>query len=71
MEWLIWLGAATSLAGVAVIVWCAVAVLRARRAGLDEAAMRSRLQRLVIYNMAALGVSVLGLMLVVLGIMLA
>lgn len=71
MEWLIWLGAVTSLGGVAVIVWCAVAVMRARRAGLDDAAMRNRLQRLVIYNMAALGVSVLGLMLVVMGVMLA
>ncbi len=71
MEWLIWLGAAVALCGVGMILWCVLAVLRARRAGLGEDALRARLQRLVIYNMAALGVSVLGLMLVVLGILMS
>lgn len=63
-------GAVVTLAGVAGLVWCIVLVLRARRAGLAEAEMRARLQQLVALNLAALGVSALGLMLVVVGILL-
>ena len=65
---IIWAGAAVTLGGVAGLVACIVYILRLRRAGLDEAAMRARLQRGVAWNMAALFVSVLGLMLVVVGI---
>ncbi|PQO22236.1 hypothetical protein C2I36_14130 [Rhodobacteraceae bacterium WD3A24] len=70
MEWLIWSGAAVSLAGVAGLVWCVLYALRARRAGLDDAGLRARLQRAVAMNMAALMVSALGLMMVIAGIML-
>lgn len=70
MELLIWIGAAVSLAGLAGILWCILAALRARRAGGDEAAQRKRMQRVVAVNMAALFVSTIGLMLVVLGIIL-
>ncbi|HHX90321.1 MAG TPA: hypothetical protein GX700_11270 [Paracoccus sp.] len=65
---IIWSGAALTLAGVAGLVACIVYILRLRRAGLDDSAMRARLQRGVVWNMAALFVSVLGLMLVVVGI---
>ncbi len=65
---LIWAGAAVSLMGLAGIVWSIVAVARARRAGLDDAALRARLQRMVGVNMGALFVSVIGLMMVVLGV---
>ena len=71
MDILIWSGAAISAAGLAGILWCIVAVARARRAGLDEPALRARLQKAVTLNLAALMVSMLGLMLVVLGIVLA
>lgn len=70
MDWLIWIGAAISLAGVAGLVWCILLATRARRAGLSDEEMRARLQRVVMLNMAALGVSALGLMCVVLGILL-
>lgn len=70
MDWLIWTGAAVSLLGVAGLMYCIVIAARAKRAGLDDDTMRSRLKKLVILNMAALFVSALGLMLVVLGIML-
>ena len=65
---IIWSGAALTLAGVAGLVACIVYILRLRRAGLDDSTMRAKLQRGVIWNMAALFVSVLGLMLVVVGI---
>lgn len=71
MEWLIWTGAATSLAGVAGLVWCIVYTLRARRAAMDETTLRVRLQKAVVMNLAALMVSALGLMMVVIGILLS
>ncbi|WP_112874770.1 hypothetical protein [Paracoccus endophyticus] len=67
---LIWGGAALTAAGLIGIVWCIAAVVGARRAGVDDAAMRARMQRVVAVNMAALAASMLGLMAVVLGIML-
>jgi hypothetical protein len=70
MDWLIWIGAAISLGGVAGLIRCIQLALRARNAGLEDAAMRARLQQIVTLNLAALGVSALGLMLVVAGILL-
>lgn len=68
MDILIWIGAAVTVLGFVGVVWSIVLVLRARRAGLDEAGMRQRLQRALPINIGALLLSVLGLMLVVLGI---
>ncbi len=70
MQVLIWMGAALSLCGIAGLGYCILRATRARRAGLEDAAMRAELQRVVLINMAALGVSALGLMLVVAGIVL-
>jgi hypothetical protein len=70
MEWLIWIGAAVSLAGLAGLVWCIVLAARAKRAGLSDDAMRARLKGIVALNMGALFVSAFGLMLVVVGIIL-
>ena len=70
MEALVWIGAALSLAGVAGLIWCILMALRARRSGMEDEAMRAELQRVVVLNMAALGVSALGLMCVVAGIIL-
>ena len=68
MAGLIWSGAALTLAGVAALLWCVVQAFRARSAGLADAGLRARLQPILIVNLAALGVSALGLILVVLGI---
>ena len=70
MEILIWIGAALTLLGIAGLGWCIVMALNARRAGLDEAAMRTAMQRVVALNMGSLGLSALGLMMVVAGILL-
>ncbi|UOA27770.1 hypothetical protein [Pseudosulfitobacter sp. DSM 107133] len=67
---LIWTGAAISLAGLAGLVWCIVRVTRAKRAQLDDDAMRAVLKSVVPLNLGALFVSAFGLMLVVLGIFL-
>jgi hypothetical protein len=71
MTALIWAGAVLSLAGVGGLLWCIILALKARRAGLTDDAMRARLQHIVTLNMAALGISALGLMLVVAGILLS
>lgn len=70
MEWLIWAGAVVSTIGLAGIIACIVKVTQARRAGLDDAALRAKLQRVVVWNMGALFISVIGLMMVVTGILL-
>lgn len=71
MELLIWIGAAISLLGLAGIIGCAMAVVRARRASLDDAAMRARLQRVVAWNLGSLLTSALGLIMVVVGVILS
>jgi hypothetical protein len=67
-EWLIWAGVAVTLVGVAGLLASGVYALRLRKAGLDEATLREKLRRGVVLNMAALFCSVIGLMLVILGI---
>jgi len=70
MEYLIWAGALVSLTGLAGLIWVIVAMMRARREGLDDASMRERIKRLLPLNLGALFLSVIGLMLVVVGILL-
>ncbi|NCO87065.1 MAG: hypothetical protein GW886_10605 [Rhodobacterales bacterium] len=70
MDILIWIGAAITLAGFVGIVASIVMVTRARRAGLDDATLRARLQRVLPLNLGALFLSVIGLFVVVAGIML-
>lgn len=70
MDLLIWLGAAVSLVGLAGLIYCIVLAVRAKRAGLEGEEMRARLQRVVVLNMAALLISAIGLMMVIVGIFL-
>ena len=71
MEYLIWGGAGVTLVGLAGLIYSAVLVMRARRAGLDDAALRAAMQRALVWNMRALALSALGLMMVVVGVILA
>ena len=70
MDILIWTGVAVSLAGLAGLVWCILRVLRAKRAGLDDDALKAAVAKVVPWNMAALFLSVIGLMIVIIGIFL-
>ncbi|WP_296476579.1 hypothetical protein [Roseinatronobacter sp.] len=70
MDTLIWIGAAISLAGVAGLFWCIFYVIKLRKQSLEDAELRARMQKAVIMNFAALAVSTLGLMMVVVGIFL-
>ena len=71
MDILIWIGAAVTVLGFVGVVWSIVLVVRARRAGLDDAGLRQRLQGALPVNLGALLLSMLGLMLVVLGVVLS
>ncbi|MGI3168454.1 hypothetical protein ACRARG_04835 [Pseudooceanicola sp. C21-150M6] len=70
MQFLIWTGAAVSLAGLAGLIWCILRVLGAKRAGLDDEALKAAVAKVVPWNMAALFLSVIGLMMVIMGIFL-
>ena len=71
MEALIWIGAALSGLGLAGLVLSIVRVLRAKRANLSDADLRAAVQKALPLNMGALAVSVIGLMMVIVGINLA
>jgi hypothetical protein len=71
MESLVWIGALVSLIGLAGIIYCIVRMGKAKRAKLSDDDMRSAIQSIVPINMGALFLSVIGLMLVVVGILLA
>jgi hypothetical protein len=71
MEYLIWGGAGLTLAGLIGLIYSAVLVIRARRAGMDDAALRAAMQRALVWNVGALALSGLGLMMVVVGVILA
>ena len=70
MEILIWIGSILSLLGLLGLLWCIKTVLRAKKAAVSDEELRVSLQKVVPYNMAALFLSAIGLMLVILGIML-
>ena len=71
MPLLVYVGTAIALAGLLTLGWCIWAAIAAKRAGLPDADLRARLQRIVTINMGALLISVLGLMSVVMGIFLS
>ena len=71
MELLIWIGAAITLLGFLGLLWSVVLVARARREGLDDDALRARLRGAMPVNIGALFLSLFGLMLVIVGVILA
>lgn len=70
MGWLVLIGSILAVIGLLLLGYCIYEALAAKRSGLDDDAMRARLQKIVAINMGALLLSVLGLMCVVLGVFL-
>ena len=70
MEIVIWIGAALTVIGLIGIGYSIVAVVKARRAGLDDAALRAQVSKILPINLIALFVSMIGLMAVIVGVML-
>ncbi|MFY9210889.1 MAG: hypothetical protein WAO69_07155 [Aestuariivita sp.] len=70
-EVIIWAGAAVSIIGLAGLFWSIIRVARARRAfANDDEALRAEVQKALPLNLGALFLSVIGLMMVVVGIFL-
>jgi hypothetical protein len=70
MAILIPIGAVVTLLGLGGLIWCILRVARARKSGLDDEALRSVMQKTVALNLGALFFSVIGLMIVVVGLLL-
>lgn len=70
MEILIWLGAIISLLGLCGLFWCIVKVWKARKSGMADQELRDQVRNVVPLNTGALFLSVIGLMMVIIGIML-
>lgn len=68
---LIWIGATLSVIGLIGIIYSIVAVTKAKRAKLEDAELRARMSKVLPINLGALLVSVIGLMCVIVGIVLA
>lgn len=71
LDALIWAGTGLSLLGLMGLVYCILRVSRAKRSNLDDDAMRAELKKMVPVNLGALFLSVIGLMIVIVGIFLA
>ena len=70
MEILIWIGSILSILGLIGLLWCIKTVIKAKKLADSDEELRTSLQKVVPINMAALFLSAIGLMLVILGIML-
>ena len=71
LDALIWFGTALSVLGLLGLVYCILRVSRAKKADLSDAAMRAELKKMVPINLGALFLSMIGLMIVIVGIFLA
>lgn len=67
-EFIVWGGAALSLAGLVGLIWCILRVNKARKAGLSDDELRAAVQAVLPWNLGSLFLSVLGLMMVIIGI---
>ena len=70
MDALIWTGAVLSLIGLVGLIWCIFKVSSAKKSQQDDAAMRATLRAVMPVNLAALFLSVIGLIMVIVWIFL-
>lgn len=68
MENLVWVGAAVSLLGLVGLVASILRVSKARKSGLSDEELRAAVQKVLPLNLGSLGLSVIGLMIVIVGI---
>lgn len=70
MQEMVWGGTAVTLIGVTLLIWCVRLASQVRHGAVaDPEAARAALTRVLYWNMAALGIATLGLMVVVVGIL--
>lgn len=68
MGWLIWVGTFISIVGLAGLMLSVVKVFKLRKQGLPDEEMRVAIQKVMPLNLGSLFLSVIGLMVVMLGI---
>ena len=68
MQYLIWIGTVISVIGLAGIIMSITRVSRAKKADLSDEEMRERISTILPLNLGSLFLSVIGLMMVILGI---
>ncbi|MGH1369468.1 MAG: hypothetical protein ACRBCL_12720 [Maritimibacter sp.] len=71
MEWLIIVGAVLSIIGLIGLLMSALRVVKAKRAGLSDEALKDAVQKAMVLNMGALMLSAFGLVMVIVGVILA
>lgn len=71
MTWLVLTGTTLAVIGLAIVIYCIITAVATKRAGLEDAEMRARLQRVVVINMIGLVASATGLIAVVMGVIFA
>jgi hypothetical protein len=67
MDILIPIGSFVALGGVVLLGYCILLAARAKRDATSDADLKARLQKVVALNMGALGLSAMGLIMVILG----
>ncbi|MDG2405319.1 MAG: hypothetical protein P8M25_10305 [Paracoccaceae bacterium] len=67
---MIWIGSIVSLIGVAAVIWCIATVRNAQKSDLSDSDIRLVLAQVLPKNLAALFISMIGLMIVVTAILL-
>ncbi|WP_438955645.1 hypothetical protein [Cognatiyoonia sp.] len=71
MEYLIWIGAGISVVGLVGILLSILRVAKAKRSNLSDEELRERMSKVLPLNLGSLFMSVIGLMMVILGIALS
>ena len=70
MDFLIWGGAAVSFSGLVGLVWCIIKARQAKNAASSDEELNAAIRKLIPWNMGALFLSAIGLMVVIIGIFL-
>jgi len=65
---LVWIGAAVSLIGLVGLILSITRVSKARKSNLSDEDLRAAVQKVLPLNLGSLGLSVIGLMIVIVGI---
>lgn len=70
MDLLIWGGAVVSLIGLVGLIWCIIKARQAKNAASSDEELNAAIRKLIPWNMGALFLSTIGLMIMIVGIFL-
>ena len=70
MDFLIWGGAIVSFSGLVGLIWCILKARQAKNSANSDEELNAAIRKLIPWNMGALFLSTIGLMIVIVGIFL-